>query len=82
MSKTGALRTSEAKEQPGMTAREIRATLVLRGITIKDIADQAGVTGSAVTQTINQYPYNRFKGYRIRQYIAQALGKSIEDIWP
>lgn len=66
----------------GMSPREIRAELYLRGITIKQIAKLAGVTSGAVTQTIHQYSYISFKGRRIRPYIALALNKKESDIWP
>jgi lambda repressor-like predicted transcriptional regulator len=65
-----------------MTALEIKAELMLRGITLQAIADQANVTRGAVTQVIHQYPKCRYKGLRIRGYIAQALGRDVEDIWP
>lgn len=66
----------------GMTPREIRAEMVLKNITIKQIADKAGVTSGAVTQTIYQYEGYSFKGYRIRELIAEALGKAVMEIWP
>lgn len=64
----------------GMTPREIKAELILLGVTMTEIARQAGVTHGAVSQTINQY--TKFKGYRIRPYIARAIGKNVNDIWP
>lgn len=82
MNKTGALATTQNETTAGMTPRQIKAELVLRGIPITEIADQAGVTVSAVTQTINRYPGSRYKGLRVRQYIAQALEKEVGDIWP
>jgi predicted transcriptional regulator len=65
-----------------MTPREIRAELYLRGVTIGEIAKLAGVTRSAVSQTIRQYSYSRFKGRRIRPFIALALNRKESDIWP
>lgn len=64
----------------GMTPREIRAAMVLRGVKIKDIAEEAGVTPAYVHHTINGTGRN--KGYRIRPYIAKAIGKKEEEIWP
>jgi len=64
----------------GMTSREIRAEMVLRGVKLKDIADRAGVSISAVHQVI--YSVGRNKGYRIRPYIAEAIGRTIKEIWP
>lgn len=80
MRKTGALTTNTTKK--GLTPREIKAELVLRGVCMKEIADQAGVSLSAVAQAIHQYPYSRYKGLRLRPYIAQAIGRDIDDIWP
>ena len=81
MSNTSAL-AIQTNESKGMTSREIKAELILRGITIKDIANQAGVTGSAITQIVNQCPSSRYKGYRIRNYIAKALDRNEDEIWP
>lgn len=64
----------------GMTPKEIRAELVLRGITVREIAKLVGVTGSAVSQTICQN--TRYKGRKIRPFIALALNKKVSDIWP
>ncbi len=66
----------------GMSPRQIKAELILRDVSIKEIAIAAGVTSGAVTQTIHQYNGKRFKGYRIREIIAQALGRTVEEIWP
>ena len=69
-------------QHTGMTGNDIRAALLLRGFTLKMIADEAGVTIGAVTQTIHRYSCSRYKGYRIREYIAKALEKRVEEIWP
>jgi len=67
-------------EKVGMTPREIRAELIRLGVQVKEIAQQAGVTPSAVSQTIAQY--GLYKGYRLRPYIARAIGRSEGEIWP
>ena len=83
MSNTDTWATHQIDNKPkGMTPLEIKSELILRGISLKDIADQAGVSSPAVTQAINQYPNSRYKGKRVRKYIAEALDKNIEDIWP
>lgn len=64
----------------GMTPREIRAAMVLRGVKLKDIASEAGVTTGFVHQVI--YSIGRNKGYRIRPYIAKAIGKTVDEVWP
>lgn len=82
MRNTGALAKSSTACHKGMTSREIKAELILRGISVSEIATAAGVTTSAVSQIINQCPSSRYKGYRIRKYIAQALNRSIQSVWP
>lgn len=83
MSKTGALAANKITEtKAGMTPLEIKAELILKGISISDVAADAGVSVSAVTQTIKQYPGNRYKGKRIRHHIALALDRPIKEIWP
>jgi len=64
----------------GMKPREIRAELIRLGVRVKEIAEEAGVTPSAVSQTIAQYGI--YKGYRLRPYIARAIGKGEGEIWP
>lgn len=64
----------------GMTPREIRAEMILRGVKLKDIAEDAGVSAGFVHQVI--YSVGRNKGYRLRPYIAKAIGKTPEEIWP
>ena len=64
----------------GMSPNEIKAELVRRGIKIKDIARQAGVSGEAVTMAISgKYAY---RGRRIRPFIARAIGRAEVEIWP
>lgn len=64
----------------GMTPKEIRAEMVLRGIKLGDIAKEAGVSQGYVHQVI--YSVGRNKGYRIRPYIARAIGKTVDEVWP
>lgn len=64
----------------GMSPNEIKAELVRRGIKIKDIARQVGVSGEAVTMAISgKYTY---RGHRIRPYIARAIERTESEIWP
>jgi len=70
------------KQNKGMTPQEIMSELKLRGVTIGDIAGIAGVSHSAVSQTIRRYSCNRYKGRRIRPIIALALNRRVEEIWP
>lgn len=68
------------KKAKGMTPREIRAEMVLRGIKLKDVAEEAGVTPGFVHQVI--YGVRRSKGYRVRPFLAKAINKKVEDVWP
>lgn len=64
----------------GMTPREIRAEMVLRGVKMVDIAREAGVTPGMIHQVV--YSIGRNKGFRVRPFIAEAIGKTVEEIWP
>lgn len=64
----------------GLSPNEIRAELIRRGIKIKDIAEQAGVTGEAVSMVISNK--STYKGYKVRPFIAKAIGKPVNCIWP
>jgi len=64
----------------GMTPREIKAAMILCGVKITDIAVEAGVSPAYVHHTINGT--GRKRGYRVRPYIARAIGKKEEEIWP
>jgi lambda repressor-like predicted transcriptional regulator len=67
-------------KERGMTPNEIRAAMALRGIKQVDIARAAGVSPGFVNQVINGVGRN--KGFRVRPYIAKAIGKTVEEIWP
>jgi lambda repressor-like predicted transcriptional regulator len=64
----------------GLSGNEIKAELVRRGIKLIDIAKEAGVPPSRVTEAINERYLK--KNHRIRKYIADALGMPSEKIWP
>ena len=61
-----------------MTPLEIKIELLKAGISIRQLARQEGVSHTAMSYTIHSVN----KGLRLRQAIARALGKRIEDIWP
>lgn len=61
-----------------MTPREIRAELILRGINQRSIADQLGVSESAVSHVIS----GRKRSDRIRRAVARALGKPVHRVFP
>lgn len=64
----------------GLSPLEIRAEMILHNVTLTSVAKKAGVTVGAVHKAI--YGIGRFKGYRIRPYIAESIGKTVEEIWP
>jgi len=70
------------KQKGDMTFNEIKHELTSRGITLNEIAKVAGVTVSCVYQTIKKYRSGQYKGRRIRPYIALALNKRVDEIWP
>ncbi len=61
-----------------MSNREIKALIVLKNKSITGIARDARVTREWVSLVVNGHR----KSQRIRKAIAQALGKSVEDLWP
>jgi lambda repressor-like predicted transcriptional regulator len=61
-----------------MTPLEIKIELLKAGISIRQLARQVGVSHTAISYTIHGVN----KGLRLRQAVARALGKRIEDIWP
>ena len=61
-----------------MTPREIKAALILKGITQTAIAKKLGV----LTCTVGQVIAGRSKSARIAKQIAEELGLKVEDIWP
>lgn len=70
------------QQNKGIMPRKIVSEPVLRGVTIGEIAKVAGISYSAMSQTIRQYSYCRYKGRRIRPFIALALNRKVEEIWP
>jgi len=64
----------------GLSPNEIRAELIRKGIKIKDIAKQVGVTPEAVSMVISNK--SSYKGYKVRPFIAKAIGKPVNYIWP
>lgn len=65
-------------EKKNMNYREIKALIVLNGISISDIARQAKVSRQWVSMVVNGHKKSR----RIRKAIASAVGKSVEELWP
>ena len=61
-----------------MTAREIKAALILKGVTQAAIAKEAGVSQTLVHLTIKGAERNR----KVRSVIAKILGIPVQEIWP
>ncbi|WP_287962504.1 helix-turn-helix domain-containing protein [Alcanivorax sp.] len=62
----------------GLTPAEIKAALLLRGVSQTEIAEAARVERSRVSEVINGRRTTR----RIREAVAKALGRDVEAIWP
>ena len=61
-----------------MTPLEIKIELLKAGISIRQLARQEGVSHTAISYTIHGVN----KGLRLREAVARALGKHLEEIWP
>lgn len=61
-----------------MKASDIRAELVRRNITVTSIAKKTGVSTPAVSQVI----YSVRGTHRIRQAIAEAIGRPVSEVFP
>ena len=63
--------------------RYIIALLTLHGIKETDLANKIGVTQSFLSHVArgNRKGVKK-QGLRVRQAIAEALGKEIDDLWP
>jgi lambda repressor-like predicted transcriptional regulator len=61
-----------------MTPLEIKIELLKAGISIRQLARQEGVSHTAISYTIHGVN----KGMRLREAVARALGKRLEEIWP
>jgi lambda repressor-like predicted transcriptional regulator len=61
-----------------MTPLEIKIELLKAGISIRQLARQEGVSHTAISYTIHGVN----KGMRLREVVARALGKRLEEIWP
>jgi transcriptional regulator with XRE-family HTH domain len=61
-----------------MTPVEIKILLLRAGITQTAIAQKIGVTVCFVNQIISGYRPTQY----VRQAIADAVGKRVEELWP
>jgi len=51
--------------------------MTLKGIKVKDIAEELRVSNAAVSRVIN----GQSVSIRIKELIAEKLGRKIEDLW-
>jgi len=61
-----------------MTPNEIRAELIRRNITVTSIAKQLGLKQPNVSAVIR----GGRRTPKVRKAIADAIGKSVSEIWP
>lgn len=61
-----------------MKPNERRAELVRRGVKVASIARELGITGPSVSQVINE----RRSTPRIKEAIAKAIGKPVDEVFP
>jgi len=61
-----------------MTPLEIKIELLKAGISIRQLARQEEVSHTAMSYTIHGVN----KGRKLREAVARAIGKSVEEIWP
>lgn len=61
-----------------MEPREIKALMMLKGITSASIAKKGKVTRTWVSLVLN----NRRRSTRIRKLIAKAVGRPMHELWP
>jgi lambda repressor-like predicted transcriptional regulator len=61
-----------------MHPAHIKAALEIAGTNQAKVAEELGVSGSAVNLVINGRSVSR----SIAEHIAKKIGKSLDDIWP
>jgi len=62
----------------GWTPQEIRAQMVLKGVTPNEIAQANDLSRQSITATIA----GTRRGLKTRQAVASALGVQVDVIWP
>lgn len=61
-----------------LTTRERKAGLVLKGITVRSIARDLGVSEGHVSQVLSGLR----RSPRVEQAVAEAIGKPVERVFP
>jgi lambda repressor-like predicted transcriptional regulator len=65
-------------ETDGLHPEDIKAALRKKRVTQKAIADELHVSETVINLVIN----DRSRSRRIAQYIADKIGKPVDEIWP
>jgi lambda repressor-like predicted transcriptional regulator len=66
------------KETDGLHPEDIKAALRKKRITQKAIAKEFGVSETVIHFVIT----DRSRSRRIAEYIAEKIGRSVDEIWP
>ncbi|WP_159441405.1 helix-turn-helix domain-containing protein [Desulfopila aestuarii] len=61
-----------------MTQNEIRAAMMIKGVKVNDIARKLNLANSNIIVVIHGHRPNQ----KVRKGIADAICKSVSDIWP
>jgi lambda repressor-like predicted transcriptional regulator len=61
-----------------VTPQEIKAALILKGVSQTSIAKELGVAKSLVSMVI----YGAEKNAKVRKTIAKIIGQPVKEIWP
>lgn len=64
----------------GMTHRERKAAMMLRGLTQQTVAESLGVSRAMVGMVLTNKA--RSRGLRVERYIAEQLGRTLDDAFP
>ncbi len=70
------------KELPRKAAREIKKALIDAGVSQRELVGELGISPSYLCRIINgTYPNQGKRSDRIREAIAQRVGRTVEEIW-
>ena len=67
-----------AKREPAKLEQKIKIELIKKGIPAAEIGRRLGITRNAIWLTI----HGKTKKLRNRKAIAEAIGVTVEDLWP
>jgi transcriptional regulator with XRE-family HTH domain len=61
-----------------LSAAERKAAMIIRGLSQRDLAEALGVSRSLIGMVIT----GRHRNDRVERYIAQQLGRPVEEVFP